>query len=92
MTASPAFPRSSASSAVSTIAPQAAPGEALTPSPIDSGADFTSSWGSSSWRIWSGSTRFASESSSLTRPSSTSSTAMRAMACALRFPLRVCSM
>ncbi len=92
ITCSPAFPLASASSAVNTIAPAAAPGEALTPVARGGGADAWSSWGSSSWRIWSGSTSPMSDSCSLTMPSSTMSTAMRAIAWALRFPLRVWSM
>ncbi len=92
ITCSPALPRRSASSAVKQTAPTAAPGEALTPLPRGSGAFSRSSWGSRSWRTWSGSTSDTSASCSLRTPSSTRSTAMRTIAWALRLPLRVCSM
>ena len=92
ITGSPARPSRSASSAVKTTAPVAAPGEAATPRASGSGAARRSSWGSSSWRTWSGSTSDRRASSSLTSPSATMSTAMRTMACALRLPLRVWSM
>ena len=96
MTASPASPRRSASSAVSTMAPVAAPGDALTP--VASGsrpaifAPTRSSCGNSNCGTDPGSMRSRSASCSVTSPSSTMSAAMRTRASAPRLPLRVCSM
>ena len=69
-TASPALPRSSAVSASSTIAPEAAPGDALSPVAATSSSAAGSIVGWSSWSSWPGSMR-ATASSRVIRPSST---------------------
>ena len=66
----PARPRFSAVSASSTIAPQAAPGEAFRPCAATSTSAFGSIIGCSSWSSWPGSIR-ATASSRVIRPSST---------------------
>ena len=90
ITASPARPRSAATSASKTIWPVAAPGEAL--SPVPAIAYF---WAGSmrAWNSWSSepaSTR-RSASSLVSRPSLTKSSAILTAASALRFALRVCN-
>ncbi len=91
MTASPLSARLSASSALNTTAPEAAPGLAARPLPIDVRFAFGSSVGCSSWSRDAGLTRSTASFWSI-RPSLAISTAMRRLAAAVRLPLRVCSM
>ncbi len=91
MTASPALPRSSAVSASSTIAPDAAPGDAFSPRAATSKSAFGSSIGWSSWSSCFGSIR-AIASSRLMRPSAVMSTAALIAAAAVRLAERVWSM
>ena len=84
-------PCSSASAAVKTILPVAAPGEAGRPVAITSRAEVGSMVGCRSWSSEAGSTRITA-SSLLIRPSDARSTATFSAALAVRLPLRVCSM
>ncbi len=89
--ASPLAARLSASSALNTTAPQAAPG--LAGSPLASlvrGAS-GSSVGCSNWSSAAGLTRRTASFWSIS-PSCAISTAMRRLAAAVRLPLRVCNM
>ncbi len=90
ITDSPPFPRSTAVSASSTIFPEAAPGDALSPRAATSKSAFGSSIGCSSWSSWPGSMREIA-SSRLISPSAVMSTAAFSAAAAVRFAERVCS-
>ena len=84
-------PCTSASAAVKTILPVAAPGDAGRPVAITSRLDAGSMVGCSNWSRLAGSTRITA-SSRLISPSLARSTATFSAAFAVRFPLRVCSM
>ena len=88
ITSSPALPRASARSASSTIAPDAAPGEALRPVATTSTSADGSIIGWRSWSSWPGSIR-ATASSREMSSSPFISTAIRSAACAVRLPVRV---
>ena len=90
ITLSPALPRSSAVSASSTTAPQAAPGEAFSPRAATSSCADGSIIGWSSWSSCAGSIR-ATASSREIRPSSTIETAAFSAAAAVRLAERVWS-
>ena len=89
-TCSPASAAASASSAVNTTRPTAAPGDAGRPCAIGGGAALASSVG---WRSWSSDSGFTRSSAVLRsiRPSRAMSTAIFTAAAAVRLPLRVCS-
>jgi len=91
ITSTPRPDHSSASSAVKTIRPLTAPGEAGSPRASTCRSASGSKVGCSSWSSWPGSTRRRAVVSSI-RPSSSISTAMRTAAAAVRFPVRVWSM
>jgi hypothetical protein len=91
MTASPFCARASASSALNTTMPEAAPGEAGSPLASTLRGALGSSVGCSSWSSAAGFTRFTASVWSI-RPSRAMSTAIFSDAAAVRFPLRVCSM
>ena len=90
-TLSPLPARISASSALNTTVPDAAPG--LAGSPLENSVRFAfgSSVGCRSWSSACGLTR-RTASSRVISPSLAISTAMRRLAATVRFPLRVCSM
>ncbi len=91
ITSRPRLAHATASGAVKTICPLAAPGEALTPRTRISGSASAEKVGCSSASSDPASI-VASASARLRSPSSTASTANRTAACAGRFALRVCSM
>jgi hypothetical protein len=91
MTASPFAARLSASSALNTMVPDAAPGLAGKPFDSTVRAAFGSSVGCSNWSSDAGLTR-STASLRVISPSCAISTAMRRLAAAVRLPLRVCSM
>ena len=91
MIASPFCARLSASSAVNTTAPDAAPGLAGSPFPSSVRGALGSNVGCSNWSSDAGFTRRTASDSSIS-PSRAMSTAMRRLAAAVRLPLRVCSM
>ncbi len=91
ITSRPSCPAATASAAVNTTSPFAAPGEALTPVASTSNSAFGSKVGCSSASSELGSI-VASASSLLSRRSSTASHAKRTAACAGRLALRVWSM
>ena len=90
ITLSPALPRSSARSASSTTAPQAAPGEAFRPRAATSSSADGSIIGCSSWSSCDGSIRTTASSREI-RPSSLIETAAFSAAAAVRLAERVCS-
>ncbi len=89
-TRSPASCRRTASSAVNTTRPLAAPGDAGNPLANTVSSAIGSIIGCSNWSICSGATRMTASRSSKS-PSCTMSTAMRTAAGAVRFAERVCS-
>ncbi len=89
-TAAPLAARASASSAVKTAMPEAAPGEAGKPRASTVFGALGSSVGCSSCSSDAGSIR-CTASSRLMIPSEAMSTAMRSAAAAVRLPVRVCS-
>ena len=91
ITFSPARACFSASSAVNTTLPEAAPGEAGRPLAITLRSALGSSVGCSSWSSEAGTMRATASFLSI-RPSRTMSTAILSAALAVRLPLRVCSM
>ena len=90
ITFSPLAAQASASSALNTARPTAAPGEAGKPVAITCFLAFGSSIGCNNWSNWSAPTRMIA-SSWVTKPSSTISTAIRTAAAAVLLPLRHCS-
>ena len=90
MTLSPRLAADSASSAENTILPEAAPGEAGRPCASTVVLALGSSIGCNSWSSELGSIRRIASSRPMT-PSSTNDTAIFNAACAVRFPVRVCS-
>ena len=91
ITASPLAARLSASSALNTIAPLAAPGLAGRPLLSSFRGAFGSSIGCSNWSSAEGFTRITASDLSIS-PSLAISTAIRNEAAAVRLPLRVCNM
>ena len=91
MTASPWPASVSASSAVKTTLPEAAPGDAGRPLAMTLRSAFGSSVGWRSWSSEAGSMRRTASALSIS-PSSARSTAIFSAAGAVRLPLRVCSM
>ena len=92
-TSRPSAAQRTASSAVKTTSPHAAPGEAGSPV-VTAGSAAQASGsktGASNWVSASGSTMRTASSGSIT-PSATRSVAITTAAYPVRFPLRVCSM